>query len=51
MSIILRIQWSPGLLCTVMPTGPYPGRVKTGELVHTSQSQECLMKIEDKCYE
>jgi len=28
-----------GLICTVVPTGLYPGGVKTGELVHTSQSQ------------
>ena len=34
------IQWSPGIICTIVPTGLYPGGVKTGELVHTSQSQD-----------
>ena len=34
MFIILWIQWNPGM------TGLYHGGVKTGELVHTSQSQD-----------
>jgi len=34
------IRWSLGIIGTVVPTGLYPGGVKTGELVHTSQSQD-----------
>ena len=35
-----------GVICTIVPTGG----VKTGELVHTSQSQDgvCMVKIEGK---
>ena len=41
MSIILQIWWSPGIICTVVPNWSlYPGGVKTGELVHTSQSED-----------
>ena len=29
MPTILRIQWSPGIICTVVPTVSYPGGVKT----------------------
>ena len=29
----------------------YSGRVKTGELVHTSIFIRGLMKVEDECYE
>ena len=27
------IRWSLGIICAVVPTGLYPGGVKTGELV------------------
>jgi len=41
---------SPGIIFTVVPPGPYPSGVKTGELVHTSQ--RCgLVKIEGKFYD
>ena len=38
-SIRLRIRWSLGIICTVVPTAPYSGGLKTGELVHTSQAK------------
>ena len=39
-SLILQIRWSPSIICPIIPSGLYPGGLKTGELVHTSQSQD-----------
>ena len=39
-AIILWIWWTPSIICPIMPRGLYPGGLKTGELVHTSQSQD-----------
>ena len=47
MSIILC---SSDIICTVVLTGPYRGGVKTGELVHTSQTKMGLVKVEGKFY-
>ena len=35
-----------GLICTVVPTDPYPSGVKMGELVHTSQSLRVVTTLE-----
>ena len=52
-SIILQIRWIPGIICTIVPTGLYSSGVKTGQLVHTSLSQDAwgLAKIEGKFYD
>ena len=41
-STTFRVQWSPGVICTIVPTDPYPRGVKTGELAHISQGQDVV---------
>jgi len=38
-----------GFICSAVPTGLYPGGVKKGELVHTSQSHQSVVKTEQLC--